>query len=105
MTVQMADPISLTAFAKEKIEKLGGEKLRVYVEGGGCSGFSYGFSFETEIADDDTVIQNSIVIDPLSYQYIVGSVIDYTEGLTGSRFIVNNPLAVTTCGCGESFSI
>lgn len=83
-------------------------KLRVYVTGGGCSGFQYGFAFEEDIKEDDTIIENkgaSLVVDPLSYQYLVGSRIDYVEGLEGSRFIVDNPLATTTCGCGASFSI
>ena len=83
-------------------------KLRVFVTGGGCSGFQYGFSFDEEVADDDTLIENKgahLVVDPLSYQYLVGSKVDYLEGLEGSRFVVNNPLATTTCGCGASFSI
>lgn len=106
MTVQMADPISLTGHAKEKIKELNNEsRLRVFVTGGGCSGFQYGFSFDNEVAEDDTVIQDTMVIDPLSYQYLVGSVIDYMEGLEGSKFVINNPLAVSTCGCGSSFSI
>ena len=83
-------------------------KLRVFVTGGGCSGFQYGFSFDDEINDDDTVFTHKgakLLVDPLSYQYLVGSNIDYTEGLEGSRFVVNNPLATATCGCGMSFSI
>ena len=82
--------------------------LRVYVTGGGCSGFSYGFDFAEELGDDDATFDNGseiLVVDSLSYQYLVGSTIDYTEGLEGSRFIVNNPSATTTCGCGSSFSI
>ena len=83
-------------------------KLRVYITGGGCSGFQYGFTFEEDAAADDTAIQEggvTVVVDPMSYQYLVGSEVDYTEGLEGSRFIVNNPNATTTCGCGASFSI
>ena len=83
-------------------------KLRVYITGGGCSGFQYGFSFDEASADDDMVIEKdgvTAVIDSMSYQYLVGSEVDYTEGLEGSRFVVNNPNAVTTCGCGASFSI
>jgi iron-sulfur cluster insertion protein len=83
-------------------------KLRVYVTGGGCSGFQYGFSFEDEAAEDDTLIEKdgiTALIDPLSYQYLVGSEVDYKEGLEGSRFVINNPNAATTCGCGSSFSI
>ena len=83
-------------------------KLRVFVTGGGCSGFQYGFAFDEEVNDDDTVIENKgaeLIVDPLSYQYLVGATIDYVEGLEGSRFTVNNPMASTTCGCGASFSI
>lgn len=105
MTVQTADPISLTISAQDKIKSLTDNKLRVFVTGGGCSGFQYGFSFEDDVAEDDTVIGEFLIIDSLSYQYLVGSVIDYTEGLAGSKFIVSNPLAVTTCGCGSSFSL
>lgn len=83
-------------------------KLRVYVTGGGCSGFQYGFSFEDEAAEDDTLVQKegvTALVDPLSYQYLAGSEVDYQEGLEGSRFVINNPNASTTCGCGASFSI
>ena len=89
-------------------QKLGKVYLRVGVKGGGCSGFQYGFSFDEAVNDDDTVISNKnakLLVDPLSIQYLTGSLIDYTEGLEGSRFIVKNPLATTTCGCGMSFSI
>lgn len=83
-------------------------KLRVYVTGGGCSGFQYGFSFEDSANDDDTLIEKdgvTALVDPMSYQYLVGSEVDYKEGLEGSRFVINNPNASTTCGCGASFSI
>lgn len=83
-------------------------KLRVFVTGGGCSGFQYGFTFDDAVADDDTLIANrgvSMVVDPLSVQYLAGSEIDYEEGLEGSRFVVRNPMAKTTCGCGSSFSV
>lgn len=83
-------------------------RLRVYVTGGGCSGFQYGFTFDAEQAEDDTVISNDgidLIVDAMSYQYLVGSTVDYTEGLKGSQFIVTNPNASTTCGCGASFSI
>ena len=82
--------------------------LRVYIQGGGCSGFQYGFTFDETAAEDDTAIEESgvtVLIDPMSFQYLVGSEVDYTEGLEGSRFVVNNPNATTTCGCGASFSI
>ena len=106
--------MSLTDSAAAKVQSLITEegnpqlKLRVFVTGGGCSGFQYGFSFDEEVADDDTLIENkgaSRLVDPLSYQYLVGSNVDYLEGLEGSRFVVNNPLATITCGCGSSFSI
>ena len=82
--------------------------FRVYVTGGGCSGFSYGFNFAESANEDDAKFENGDVImlvDSLSYQYLVGSVVDYLEGLEGSRFVVQNPNATTTCGCGSSFSI
>ena len=85
-----------------------GLKLRVYITGGGCSGFQYGFSFDEAVSDDDMVVERdgvTALIDAMSYQYLVGSEVDYSEGLEGSRFVVNNPNATTTCGCGASFSI
>jgi iron-sulfur cluster insertion protein len=106
--------ISLTENAANKILALINEegnpglKLRVFVTGGGCSGFQYGFSFDETVNEDDTVITHKeaeLLVDPLSYQYLVGSKVDYSEGLEGSRFMVQNPLATTTCGCGMSFSI
>ena len=83
-------------------------KLRVFVTGGGCSGFEYGFTFDEDVEEDDTQVSKAgvaLLIDPLSYQYLAGSVIDYQEDLQGSRFVVINPNAATTCGCGNSFSI
>ena len=83
-------------------------KLRVFVTGGGCSGFQYGFTFDELLADDDITIEKDHValgVDSLSNQYLVGATVDYTEGLEGSRFVVENPNADTTCGCGASFSI
>lgn len=82
--------------------------LRVYIEGGGCSGFQYGFTFEDDSADDDFVIEKEgakLLVDPMSFQYLMGSEIDYKEDLQGSRFVINNPNATTTCGCGMSFSV
>ena len=82
--------------------------LRVYVTGGGCSGFSYGFTFDDNIAEDDTKVTNqgvSIVIDSMSIQYLMGGTVDYKESLQGSQFTVHNPNATTTCGCGSSFSM
>ena len=107
-------PLQLTARAIAKVLELITEegnadlKLRVYVTGGGCSGFQYGFSFDDEAADDDTSVEKEgvvVLIDPMSYQYLVGAEVDYTEGLEGSRFVVINPNASTTCGCGASFSM
>lgn len=89
---------------EEKNENL---KLRVFVSGGGCSGFQYGFTFDEELQDGDTAVENggvTLLIDPMSYQYLVGAEIDYTEGLEGAQFVIRNPNAKTTCGCGSSFS-
>jgi iron-sulfur cluster insertion protein len=83
-------------------------KLRVYITGGGCSGFQYGFTFDEKINDGDTVIEKDnviMVVDGMSLQYLVGGVVDYIDGLEGSRFTVTNPNATTTCGCGSSFSV
>lgn len=106
--------ISITDAAVDKVRTLVEEeqnpqlKLRVFVTGGGCSGFQYGFSFDDALNEDDTLVEKqgiSVVIDPLSYQYLVGSRLDYEEGLQGARFVISNPNASTTCGCGASFSI
>ncbi len=106
--------VNLSAAAVDKVRALVAEegndelKLRVFVTGGGCSGFQYGFAFDELAAEDDTRVEKDgvvVLIDPLSFQYLVGSEVDYTEGLEGSRFVVNNPNATTTCGCGASFSI
>ena len=83
-------------------------KLRVYISGGGCSGFQYGFSFDEEQAEDDIAIDNdgvTLLVDPLSIQYLMGAEVDYTESLQGAQFVIRNPNASTTCGCGSSFSI
>ena len=114
--VQITEPVimSFTDNAADKVHSLIAEeandnlKLRVFVTGGGCSGFQYGFAFDEAIQEDDTVIENKgaeLLVDPLSYQYLVGAKIDYVEGLEGSRFVVDNPMASATCGCGSSFSI
>ncbi|MCX7170542.1 MAG: iron-sulfur cluster insertion protein ErpA, partial [Proteobacteria bacterium] len=82
-------------------------KLRVFVSGGGCSGFQYGLTFDEVKNDDDTVLEKAgvtLLIDPMSYQYLVGAEIDYSEGLEGSQFVIKNPNATSTCGCGSSFS-
>ncbi|VAX76400.1 Iron-sulfur cluster insertion protein ErpA [Serratia symbiotica] len=109
-----AFPLQFTKAAASKIKLLIADeenpnlKLRVYITGGGCSGFQYGFAFDDKIHDGDMTIEEhgmSVVIDPMSLQYLGGGAIDYTEGLEGSRFVVTNPNAKTTCGCGSSFSI
>ena len=106
--------INLSARAVAKVRQLVDEeendelKLRVFITGGGCSGFQYGFTFDELAAEDDTAIERDgvvVLIDPMSFQYLAGSEVDYTEGLEGSRFVINNPNATTTCGCGSSFSI
>lgn len=106
--------ITVTESAVRKVKALVEEeqnealKLRVFVTGGGCSGFQYGFSFDEEQKENDMAIEEDnikILIDHLSFQYLMGSEIDYTEGLQGSRFVINNPMAKSTCGCGSSFTI
>ena len=109
-----ADPIIFTDSAAAKVADLIAEegnpdlKLRVFVQGGGCSGFQYGFTFDDQVNDGDMTIEKqgvALVVDPMSLQYLVGGSVDYTEGLEGSRFVVTNPNATSTCGCGSSFSI
>jgi len=95
---------------KELIEEEGNPdlKLRVFVTGGGCSGFQYGFTFDEVRNEDDSVMEKDgvqLLIDPMSYQYLTGAEIDYTEGLEGAQFVIKNPNATTTCGCGSSFSV
>lgn len=83
-------------------------KLRVYITGGGCSGFSYGFTFDENQAGDDTVVEKdgvTLLVDSMSFQYLIGAKIDYLEDLQGARFVIENPNATTTCGCGSSFSV
>ncbi len=107
------DPLLFTDSAANKVKELIEEegnadlKLRVFVSGGGCSGFQYGFSFEEEVNEDDTVLNKNgvqLLIDPMSFQYLAGAEIDYQEGVGGSQFVIRNPNATTTCGCGSSFS-
>ena len=95
---------------KELIEEEGNPdlKLRVFVTGGGCSGFQYGFTFDEETGEDDTTMEKNgvtLLVDPMSYQYLVGAEIDYTDGLEGAQFVIKNPNATSTCGCGSSFSV
>ncbi|MDR0478968.1 MAG: iron-sulfur cluster insertion protein ErpA [Burkholderiaceae bacterium] len=107
------DPIIFTDAAATKVADLIAEegnpdlKLRVFVQGGGCAGFQYGFTFDEVANEDDTTMTKngvSLLIDPMSYQYLVGATIDYKEDLQGAQFVIRNPNAVTTCGCGSSFS-
>lgn len=123
MSVEIADPtapaeeealLNFTDAAAAKVKSLIEEednddlKLRVFVSGGGCSGFQYGFTFAETIDEGDTVIEKGgvqLLVDPMSFQYLVGADIDYTEGLEGSQFVIRNPNATTTCGCGSSFNV
>jgi iron-sulfur cluster insertion protein len=94
---------------RELIEEEGNPalKLRVFVSGGGCAGFQYGFTFDEEVNEDDVTLEKggvTLLVDSMSYQYLVGAEIDYTEGLEGSQFVIRNPNATNTCGCGSSFS-
>jgi iron-sulfur cluster insertion protein len=106
--------ITFTDAAAAKVKQLINEennpnlKLRIYITGGGCSGFQYGFSFDETVGEGDVTVENGdvmLVIDPMSYQYLLGAEVDYTEGLEGAQFVVRNPNATTTCGCGSSFSV
>lgn len=101
---------SAVAKVKSLIEEEGNSelKLRVFVTGGGCSGFQYGFAFEEVTADDDTLIEKDgvcAVVDSLSYPFLIGAEVNYEEGLQGSKFVIRNPNAASTCGCGESFAM
>ncbi|MCE5361320.1 MAG: iron-sulfur cluster insertion protein ErpA [Acidithiobacillus sp.] len=105
--------MTITDSAAEKIKSLIAEegspdlKLRVFVTGGGCSGFQYGFTFDENVNEGDTEVEQfgvRLLVDPMSYQYLVGAEIDYSEGLEGAQFVIKNPNATTTCGCGSSFS-
>ena len=95
---------------KQLIDDEGNDELmlRVFVSGGGCSGFQYGFTFDEEVGDGDTIVENEgfkLLVDPMSFQYLSGAEIDYTEGMEGAQFVIRNPNATTTCGCGSSFSV
>ena len=114
MTAEEMSPLNFTDAAAAKVKTLIEEennealKLRVFVSGGGCSGFQYGFTFDENMNDGDTSVENSgvtLLIDPMSFQYLVGADIDYTEGLEGAQFVIRNPNATTTCGCGSSFNV
>ncbi|MET0066583.1 MAG: iron-sulfur cluster insertion protein ErpA [Candidatus Thiodiazotropha sp.] len=108
------DTILFTEAAASKVASLIEEEgnpelmLRVYIQGGGCSGFQYGFSFDDNESDGDTKVTTNgvtLLVDPMSMQYLMGAEVDYTEGLQGAQFIIRNPNATTTCGCGSSFSV
>ncbi|QIK38623.1 iron-sulfur cluster insertion protein ErpA [Caldichromatium japonicum] len=110
---EQAPPLVFTSSAAAKVAELIQEEghpglmLRIYIQGGGCSGFQYGFTFEEAVQEDDTTVETDgikLLIDPLSLPYLVGAEIDYTEGLQGAQFVIRNPNATTTCGCGSSFS-
>jgi len=110
----MANPINFTDSAAAKVSELIAEegndnlKLRVYVTGGGCSGFQYGFTFDEDVNEDDTRIVNggvTVLIDSMSIQYLQGAEVDYKEDVNGAQFVIRNPNASTTCGCGSSFSV
>ena len=111
--VEMPSPILFTDSAAAKVADLIAEegnpdlKLRVFVQGGGCSGFQYGFTFDEVVNEDDTTINKNgvaLLVDAMSYQYLVGAEIDYKEDLQGAQFVIKNPNATSTCGCGSSFS-
>ncbi len=106
-------PLIFTEAAALKVKSLIEEednpnlKLRVFITGGGCSGFQYGFTFDEDINEGDTTVEQcgvTLLVDPMSYQYLVGAEIDYKEDLEGAQFVIRNPNATTTCGCGSSFS-
>ena len=108
------DALVFTDSAAKKVKSLIAEegndnlKLRVFISGGGCSGFQYGFTFDENQQDGDTTVVNdgvTLLVDPMSYQYLVGAEIDYKEDLSGAQFVIRNPNATTTCGCGSSFSV
>jgi iron-sulfur cluster insertion protein len=110
---EMPAPLVFTDSAAEKVKSLIEEegnpelKLRVFVTGGGCSGFQYGFTFDETVNEDDTTMQRggvTLLIDPMSLQYLMGAEIDYQENVEGAQFVIKNPNATSTCGCGSSFS-
>jgi len=116
MSAVIVEPtgIELSISAVGKIRELLAEennaalRLRIYVTGGGCSGFSYGFAFEEQAAEDDNLFERDgvgVVVDPMSFAYLAGAKVDFEDGLEGARFIIRNPNAKTTCGCGSSFSV
>ena len=114
MSDSTALPLQFTDTAANKVKALIADennpelKLRVYITGGGCSGFQYGFTFDEKVNEGEMIIEKqgaSLVVDPMSLQYLVGGAVDYTEGLEGSRFVIQDPNAESTCGCGSSLSV
>jgi iron-sulfur cluster insertion protein len=114
LTMSHTDPLIFTSAAASKVRELILEeanpnlKLRVYITGGGCSGFQYGFTFDEALDEGDVVVTRedvTLVVDPLSFQYLEGAEVDYTENLQGARFVIRNPNAQTTCSCGSSFGL
>ena len=102
--------VAAASKVKELIEDEGNDALmlRVFISGGGCSEFQYGFTFDEEVGEGDTVVENEgvkLLVDPMSFQYLSGAEIDYSEGMEGAQFVIRNPNASTTCGCGSSFSV
>ena len=102
--------VAAASKVKELIEDEGNDALmlRVFISGGGSSGFQYGFTFDEEVGEGDTVVENEgvkLLVDPMSFQYLSGAEIDYSEGMEGAQFVIRNPNASTTCGCGSSFSV
>jgi iron-sulfur cluster insertion protein len=113
-TPTAAEPLIFTERAADKVKQLIAEEdnpdlmLRVYITGGGCSGFQYGFTFEESANDDDMRVQKNdvtLIVDPMSFQYLMGAEIDFQDDLQGARFVIKNPNASTTCGCGSSFAV
>jgi iron-sulfur cluster insertion protein len=113
VTEKLPDPLVFTEAAAAKVKSLIDEegnpnlKLRVFVQGGGCSGFQYGFTFDEEAADDDTRMEKGgviLLVDPMSLQYLTGAEIDYQQNVEGEQFVIKNPNATSTCGCGSSFT-
>lgn len=111
---EMPAPLIFTDSAAAKVAELVAEegnpdlKLRVFVQGGGCSGFQYGFEFDEARESDDAAVERdgvTLLVDPMSLQYLIGAEVDYTESLQGAQFVIRNPNAKTTCGCGSSFAV
>lgn len=114
MVETVESPLIFTNSAAKKVRELIADEgndalmLRVFITGGGCSGFQYGFTFDENVTEGDAVVENEgvkLLIDPMSVQYLMGAEIDYSEGLEGAQFVIRNPNASTTCGCGSSFSV